>query len=313
MIAAVIVVEDGVEVALRAVREDRRDGGRGRGGARRPSRPPARPRRRSTRRWRTGWPPGCGHAQTASAGATQCTSSNAVVVDVAGVDARTEAAHQAGAGGLAEDGRPDGVHPDQPQVRVQLAAAPGRPRRSARRCRPSTPGRRRGRVGRPVPGPAPGRRRRCRGCCTGRDSRPRGPRPAVARPGHSGPAASRRSGWGSVDLVDLHAVGGQHPGDDRLQPGVGDHGDRVAVDHAGQCQAQTERAAAGLDDPAPRGAGHRGHGRRLTMCRAVRSLMPPGLKPSSLAQNPRPPSAKGSVTRSTGVLPTVAARVPAWS
>lgn len=43
---------------------------------------------------------------------------------------------------------------------------------------------------------------------------------------------------------------------------------------------------------------------RSTMYRAARSLMPPRLKPSSLAQNPRGARAKGSSMNSTGVLPT---------
>src|SRR5690606_32735714 len=39
-------------------------------------------------------------------------------------------------------------------------------------------------------------------------------------------------------------------------------------------------------------------------CRAGRSFIPPGLKPSSFAQNPRSAGAKGALTQRTGVLPT---------
>lgn len=38
-----------------------------------------------------------------------------------------------------------------------------------------------------------------------------------------------------------------------------------------------------------------------TMCMAGRSFMPPGLKPSSFAQNPRPASANGVDTHRVGV------------
>jgi len=53
------------------------------------------------------------------------------------------------------------------------------------------------------------------------------------------------------DLLDLHTVGRQHPGDDRLQSDVGDDGDRVPVHHASQCESQTQCATAGLDDRRP--------------------------------------------------------------
>ncbi len=50
---------------------------------------------------------------------------------------------------------------------------------------------------------------------------------------------------------------------------------------------------------------------RSTMCSPGRSLMPPGLNPSSFAQKPRPAGASGSDTRSSGVLPTSPDRA-AW-
>ncbi|BBU22439.1 hypothetical protein MYXE_22290 [Mycobacterium xenopi] len=52
--------------------------------------------------------------------------------------------------------------------------------------------------------------------------------------------------------IHLGAVGGQHVLDDRFHAGVGDQGDRMAIDHAGQCEAQSQGAAGGFDDACPR-------------------------------------------------------------
>ena len=47
------------------------------------------------------------------------------VIDVAGIDAGAQAAHQARRGGLAEDGRADGIDTDELQIWVELAQDAG--------------------------------------------------------------------------------------------------------------------------------------------------------------------------------------------
>ena len=42
------------------------------------------------------------------------------------------------------------------------------------------------------------------------------------------------------DQIDIGAVGAQHVLHDGFHAGVGDHGDRVAVHHSGECQPQAQ-------------------------------------------------------------------------
>lgn len=230
-----------------------------------------------------------------------------LVRDVARVDAGAESAHEAGPGGLAEDGRADGVHAHQPHPGVQLA-------QDARYARGVPAGAdaadqyvdvahlggefegERG-VGGDVVGvvvlvgaPGVGLLRQQFG-----DAVAAGLLPATG-------------GVWFADHVDGGAVGGEQPGHRRFQARVGDEGDGMCVDHPRQGEAEAEGAAGRLDDRASRPQVPRLRA-RSTMCSPGRSLMPPGLKPSSLAQKPRSAGVKGWETCRSGVLPTSPWRV----
>ena len=188
----------------------------------------------------------------------------------------------------------------EPMVSTPTSRRSGKWRRSTLEmpalCPPvptGTPGCRSGRAGSAVRGRARRRRPRCRGCCTGRDSRRRGcsasrsPHPLAAG---LLPAADRvRLG----DDLQAHPVRGQQPAHQRLHAGVGDQHDRMAEDDAGQRQAEPEGAAGRLDDRSRPAAGPRARAPGGPCAGAGRSLMPPGLKPSSLAQNPPPAGTNG--------------------
>ncbi len=146
-----------------------------------------------------------------------------LVGDVAGVDARPEAAHQPRAGGLSEDRRADRVDSHQRQIRIELPQHAGD----------------------------------ARGVAAGADAAHQ--HVDVAQLG--GQFEGERGVRGGVVRVvvlemcirDRHvdpgAVRGQKPGHGRLEARVGDQGDRVAVDQARQSQPEAQGSAGGLDDP----------------------------------------------------------------
>ncbi|CAM5618023.1 hypothetical protein SALBM311S_12706 [Streptomyces alboniger] len=82
----------------------------------------------------------------------------------------------------------------------------------------------------------------------------------------------------------------------------------MAMDHAGQGEPESQGAAGGTRSIRAPGCRSPRARARSTMCRPGRSLMPPGLKPSSFAQKPRSGGVSGWDTRNSGVLPTSADR-----
>lgn len=247
VLAAVGVVEDGADVALRAVGEDGDDpvlGGQGAG-------QPAGDERDGADAPATGGVVVAGQAPGGPdrfRGGDPVHFVEEVVGDVAGVDAAAQAAHQARGGGLAEDGRSGGVHADDLQVGEEAAQDGG----DAGGVAAGTDGDDEGvdpaelgdefvgerGVGGHVVGVvvlvgAPGIR------VAGEEVFDAEAPCLLPAPG----------GVRDVDEVDLGAVRGEQPRHQRFHARVGDDGDRVAVDGPGEREAEAEGAGSGLDDP----------------------------------------------------------------
>lgn len=167
------------------------------------------------------------------------------------VDARSQAAHQPGPGGLPEDRRADGVHAHQRQVGIQLPQYAGDARGVSTGAHAAHED-----VDVPQLGGEFEGERRVGGGVVRVVVLVGAPAVRVLRQQLGDavaagllPAAGR---VGLGDDVDLGSVGGEEPGHGGFQARVGDQGDGMAVDHAREGEAEPEGSTGGLDDAAAR-------------------------------------------------------------